>query len=131
MMEWRALCETIEIRYYGVYCFSHLQPLPPHLQPSLITYCVVLELCRFFASYETRRGVTKFLEALRRPPPNQLAVEPCLLQHVVPIVLEPVRHDDLLRLLERQHPGADFLVELVLDRILGLGPDKVRWGRAA
>src|SRR5207244_3879423 len=111
MMELRALCETIEIRDYGVYCFSHLQPLPLHLQPSVITHCVVLGLCRFFASYETRRGVTKFLEALR--------------------VLEPVRHDDLLRLLERQHPGADFLVELVLDRILGLGPDEVRWGRAA
>src|SRR5438876_6098839 len=68
MREWRALCETIEIRDYGVYCFSHLQPLPLHLQPSLITHCVVLRLCSFFASYETRRGVTKFLEATTSAP---------------------------------------------------------------
>src|SRR5207244_10518801 len=68
MREWRALCETIEIRDYGVYCFSHLQPLPLHLQPSLITHCVVLRLCSFFASYETRRGVTKFLEATTSTP---------------------------------------------------------------
>jgi len=57
--------------------------------------------------------------------PNQLAVEPCLLQHMVPVVPKPVGRDDLLGLLERERPRADFLVERVFDRIFRLGPDEV------
>ena len=55
--------QTTEIRDHDVHCFLDLQPLPFHLLPFLIAHCVVLGLCRILASYETRRGVTKFLES--------------------------------------------------------------------
>ena len=55
--------QTTEIRDHDVHCFLDLQPLPFHLLPFLIAHCVVLGLYRILASYETRRGVTKFLES--------------------------------------------------------------------
>src|SRR3989442_11697535 len=70
MREWSALRETTEIRDHGVHCFSHLQPLPLHVQPSLVTHCVVLRLCRILASYETSRGVTQVSWRATRGPLN-------------------------------------------------------------
>src|SRR5436309_3438255 len=76
MREWSALRETTEIRDHGVHCFSHLQPLPLYVQPSLITHCVVHRLCRILASYETSRGVTQVFWRATRGPLNSSTRKP-------------------------------------------------------
>src|SRR5438128_8074483 len=53
-----------------------------------------------------------------------------LFQDVVPVIEEPVRRDNVLRLAQRQRPGAHFLVELILDCVLRLGADEV-WRKRA
>src|SRR3989442_11446752 len=76
MREWSALRETTEIRDHGVICFSPLQPLPLHVQPSLVTHCVVLRLCRILASYEAPRGVTQVSWRATRGPLNSSTRKP-------------------------------------------------------
>ena len=45
---------------------------------------------------------------------------------MVPVVLEPIRHDGVLSVFERHGAGADLPVEVVLDCILALGAHEMR-----
>src|SRR5207245_4649090 len=53
------------------------------------------------------------------------------LQDLLLVLLEPIRRDDGLRRVERKRARANFMMERVLHRVFGLGPDELRRERAA
>src|SRR2546427_12763642 len=50
-----------------------------------------------------------------------------LLQLLVAVVLEPIRPDDVLGVLQRQPTCTDFALQMCLHPVLGLGADDLGW----